>query len=162
MRANANVVTGIVILLLLGFTLPAWVGLMALITGGLRGDAGLGRLFFLMLFQPSPVWDLIRTGLAVGIAGVAAANVANRLDVRANWVLGALIACFLPLAVLFLFLMDPEHGKELWQLVELDDADYQIQTTAAFDRGWSGFLTGQLQTLAAHVALFLGLQVRKD
>lgn len=158
---RANLVTGGVMILLVAFSLPAWTGLAAVITGTLRGDTPLGRLFFLMLFQPNPIWELFRTALAVGIAGVAAANVADRLDVRTGWVLGTLLACFVPLAVLFLVLLDPEHGKELWQVVELDDADYQIQTVAAFDRGWSAFLTGQLQTLAAHVALFLGLQIRK-
>lgn len=158
---RANVVTGIVIVLLLGFTLPAWTGFVALLSGNLRGDTGLGRLFFLMLFGSSPVWELIRTGLAVGIAGVAALNVADRLDVRTVWVLAALISCFVPLGALFLFLLDPEHGKELWQVIVLDEQDYQVQTAAAFERGWSGFLTGQLQTLAAHVALFLGLQVRR-
>ncbi|MBX9459894.1 MAG: hypothetical protein KL785_00785 [Brevundimonas sp.] len=158
---RANIVTGVVIVLLLGFTLPAWTGFVALLSGNLRGDTGLGRLFFLMLFDANPIWELMRTGLAVGIAGVAMFNVANRLDVRTLWVLTALFICFVPLAVLFLFLLDPEHGKELWQVVVLDEQDYKITTSAAFERGWSGFLTGQLQTLAAHVALFLGLQVRR-
>ncbi|WP_426026994.1 hypothetical protein [Brevundimonas sp. TWP2-3-4b2] len=152
--------TGIVIVLLVAFTLPAWIGLIALISGQWRGDTGLGRFFFLTLFHPSPVWDLVRTGLAATIAAIAAMNVADKWDVRTGVVVIAVLAMFAPLAVMFLYLLDPRHGMEIWQVVDQGEAKSPIESVEAFDRVWNAFLAGQMQVLAAHLALFLGLRSR--
>ena len=155
-----NLATGIVIVLLLAFTLPAWTGLFALVSGQWRGDTGLGRFFFLTLFHPSPVWDLLRTGLAVTIAAIAAMSVADKWDVRTGVVVIAVLVMFVPLAVLFLYLLDPRHGMEIWQVVDQGETKSPIESVEAFDRVWNGYLAGQLQVLAAHLALFLGLKNR--
>lgn len=157
---RVNLITGLVIVLLVAFTLPAWTALAALLTGQLRGDTALGRFFFLSLFHPSPVWDLIRTGLAVLIAAVAAMNVADRWNVHTGLVAIAVLVMFVPLAVMFLYLLDPLHGREIWQVVDQGESRSPIESAEAFDRVWNGFLSGQMQVLAAHLALFLGLNRR--
>ena len=106
------------------------------------------------------MWDLLRTGLAVTIAAIAAMSVADKWDVRTGVVVIAVLVMFVPLAVLFLYLLDPRHGMEIWQVVDQGETKSPIESVEAFDRVWNGYLAGQLQVLAAHLALFLGLKNR--
>lgn len=153
--------TGLTVVLLALFTLPAWTGLLALILEGMNGEKSLSRWFFVFLTQPSPIWDLVRTALATLIAAVAGASFGRWTKVRAGVIAGAVLLMFVPLLVLGLAFMDMNISGALWQNVDQTVLAKTAENGEGFQTIWNGYLAGQTQTLAAHLALFLGLKLEK-
>lgn len=155
-----KLLTGVVLVLLALFTLPSWIGLAALVTGQFApvatadGEAvvgGLGNAFFQLLFQDSPLWDLLKTALVATVAALAALGLNDRVTLNGGVVTVALICAFVPVIILALYMImgEPSAFWENTRGVSLNKA--------GFFRGWNSYVTGQAQVLAAQLALFLGL-----
>lgn len=159
---NETLLTVLAVVLLALFTLPAWTGLLALGLQGMDGRSWLGRRFFVFLTQPSPVWDLVRTALAVVIAAIAGVSYGRWAKVRAGVIAGAVLVMFVPLLALGLAFTDTNVSRALWQNVDQDGLVQTAETGEAFQTVWNAYLAGVTQTLAAHLALFLGLKLEKQ
>lgn len=162
------------IFLVLLVTSTDWIGLAALLTGGMRVVAGpegpevrgLGRQFVVMLFNPSPVWDVLRASLAGLVAVLAASSIASdRINVRGGAVMIALGVSLIPMLILFFYFTDTDRGDQLIAFVRQgaqNDADGADGKSDAFYPGWNAHLTSQLQLTFAHLALFFGVKKQAD
>lgn len=161
------------IALVLIVTSADWIGLAALFNGSLQPHkgpdgqevTGLGRQFFFMLFEPTPVWDLFRSGLATLVALVGVGSIASdKINVRGGAVMIALVVSALPMLVLFFYFMDPERGERLRAWVDQGDVTKpgRVADVETFYRSWNAHLTSQLQLLFAHLALFFGVKKQAD
>lgn len=162
--SKADLLTASTLFMILGFTLPSWMGLLALTTQQWNGDAPIGRYFMATLFAQSPVWALLQTGLIALVAAPAALNMGDQLSLRSGVVTIALVACFVPLGILVLIFLDPTNSDILWSEAKAPFVEsilgYADISQSVFMTRWNGYVTSQAQVLAAQIALFLGLRAK--
>ena len=148
------------IVMLIVFTLPTWTLIAASLPPGLNGERPLGQAFFLMLFNPTPFWDLTRGAVAVLLTAIAGLGLADRLSLRASVVVIGLLVALAGLGLAFFILMNPVVGANVWEMADQTYLSTQIDNSDAFYTKWNGYLVGQAGVLGGNLALFLGLTAK--
>lgn len=162
-------VTAGAVVMVLAFCWPTLTGALAFALGQLQDSEGLGRDFFLLVFNENPLTALLGPGLATVMASLFVAGVNSPKRYLDDLIMIGLLLTMIGLNFgLSLYFSNGVHADDLWQNVSQDGlviapnaaGKAEIDNQQAFYSVWNGYITSQFQVLGTYMALVLGIKLK--